>query len=313
MKRLLTVLSIGALCVVPATAAAAATTGAETKRSLNVVALGDSYASGVGAGDYQDGTVGGCFRSANSYSAVIVERLRKRGKRVAFTNVTCSGASISALRTSFRGEKPQFDALRRNTDLVLLTIGANDVDFDEYGEVCIQADCSGAPGKKVLSALPAMTRDLTAALRGIKARSPRAQIILAGYGQQVAPGANAKGAQLDPICAPEVFSAAERREGALVSKKLDLALRRAAVAAQRRGVNVEYVSPYSGFHGLHPSFAGHSLCDRKPQFYRGFDALAEGQEGPLAVLHLNKAGHAALANLADREVRVRPGFHGIFG
>lgn len=69
------------------------------------------------------------------------------------------------------------------------------------------------------------------------------------------------------------------------------------------------MSPFADSARLHPSFAGHSLCEDKAPYYRGFDALAEGQEGPDAVLHLNKEGQAALADLVQPRLRLRGGHH----
>ena len=64
-----------------------------------------------------------------------------------------------------------------------------------------------------------------------------------------------------------------------------------------------YVSPYQkNSVDLRQSFVGHSLCQEGAPYYRGFDALAPGQEGAEAVLHLNKAGQSALADLIVREV-----------
>ncbi|WP_188188552.1 SGNH/GDSL hydrolase family protein [Nonomuraea sp. SYSU D8015] len=299
MKSLLAVLTIGTLSVLPATAAAA---DAESTRSLNVVAMGDSYGSGTGAGDYEPGTEGGCFRSANSYSSVIVNELRQRGKQVNFTNVTCSGSAIRTLRESFKGEPPQFDALKHNTNVVMLSIGTGDIDFAGFGGLCIQADCSGAPAAAIRDLLPGMGEKLKALLIDIKARSPRAKIVLTGYGQQVTPGENAQGVPLDPICDSQVFSAQERLEGNQVARELDATLKNATWAAKTQGVNVRFVSPYVNSVNLRPEFEGHSLCQAEPPFYRGFDALAPGQEGIDAVLHLNQQGQAAMADLVQRKI-----------
>ncbi|WP_219471978.1 SGNH/GDSL hydrolase family protein [Nonomuraea rhizosphaerae] len=300
MKSLLVALSIGTLSVLPVTAAAADT---ESTASLNLVALGDSYGSGTGAGDYEPGTEGTCFRSANSYASVIAEGLRQRGKRVKFTNVTCSGSAIGTLRESFKGEPPQLNALKRNTDIVTLSIGTGDINFAGFGGLCIQADCSGAPATAIRGLLPAMGEKLTALLVDIKARSPRAKIVLTGYGQQVTPDENAEGVPLDPICESQVFTAQERVEGNQVARELDATLKKAAKAAFVRGVNIRFVSPYANSADLRPEFEGHSLCQDEPPFYRGFDALAPGQEGIDAVLHLNQQGQAALADLVARRIR----------
>ncbi|MEV5414073.1 SGNH/GDSL hydrolase family protein [Thermopolyspora sp. NPDC052614] len=262
--------------------------------------MGDSFGSGTGAGDYQEGTAGNCFRSANSYSEVVVKKLRERGRRVNFTNVTCSGSAISTLRQSFKGESPQFDALKWGTDLVLLSIGGTDIGFAGYGGVCIQADCSGEPTRAILDAMPQMGENLTTLLRDIQERSPRAKIILTGYGRPLTAGPNAEGVQHDPICDPAVFTPEERRQGNTVLERVDATLRSAADAARAQDVNVDFVSPFIDSVRLQPSFEGHALCESGAPFYRGLDAL--GQEGPEAILHLNRAGQAALADLVRRNV-----------
>ncbi|WP_440100570.1 SGNH/GDSL hydrolase family protein [Streptosporangium sp. H16] len=285
------------------TAPAAAATAGVTP-SFDVVALGDSYGSGTGAGDYEPGTEGTCYRSRNSSSAILVEELRQRGTNVKFTNVMCSGAAIQDLRQTFKGEPPQLDALRRNTDLVTLNIGGNDVDFAGYGNVCVQADCTGAPTAAILDRMPALKRSLSGLLTEIRRRSPRAQIVMTGYGRAVTRGQNATGVQLDPICDAGVFSPEERLAGAKVSGALDATLSRTAQAARARGVNIRFVGPHLNSTTLRPEFAGHSLCESTDPFYRGFDALAPGQEGGVAVLHLNRQGHAALAALIQRKVPI---------
>ncbi|MDF5756237.1 SGNH/GDSL hydrolase family protein [Spongiactinospora sp. TRM90649] len=307
MKLLLSAIAVGALVSVPGTAAMAATATGSGPRALNVVAMGDSYGSGTGAGDYQPGTEGNCWRSANSYSEVVVRELREQNRPVKFTNATCSGATTKHLRESFKGQAPQLDALAWNTDVVLLSIGTNDIGYAGYGGICMQADCTGAPTSAILDRMPAMRTSVKTALADIRARSPRAQIVLTGYGQQVTPGENAADVPLDPICGANVFSAQERVEGNRVAAALDGTLSGAARWARAHGVRVKYVSPYTGSGEVRPEFEGHSQCEAEPTFYRGFDSLAPGQEGQEAVLHLNQPGQAALADLVrDRVPALRP-------
>jgi hypothetical protein len=73
--------------------------------------------------------------------------------------------------------------------------------------------------------------------------------------------------------------------------------------AEAYGIDTAFVSEYAAdsVH-LNSTFAGHSLCQAGTPFYRGFDALAPGQEGPDAVLHLNKDGQTALADLVMAQV-----------
>lgn len=273
---------------------------ADIKWSLNVVALGDSYGSGTGAGDYLGGTgvANGCWRSANSYSEVAVARLRAVGLPVSFANVTCSGATTADLRQPFKGEPPQLDALRRDTHVVFLSVGTSDIAFADYGLLCVVGDCSGAPSQAEIARMPEMGANIAALLSEIKARSPWAQIVMTGYGSQLTGGENAQGVPLDPICDPGFFSSQERVDGNQVASALDATLRGTA----RQG-HAMYVSPYlENSVDLRPSFVGHSLCGESVPYYRGFDALAPGQEGAEAVLHLNKAGQAALADLILPEI-----------
>jgi lysophospholipase L1-like esterase len=271
------------------------------KGPLNVVALGDSYGSGTGAGDYLDGTgvAGGCWRSANSYSQTIVERLLAAGKQVSFKNVTCSGAATADLSQSFKGEAPQLDALQGNTHLVFLSVGTNDIDFATYGGTCIAADCSGPVTQAELAELPGMGQNVAALLDVIKERSPWAKIVMTGYGRQLTAGENAAGVPLDPICDPAYFSSQERIDGNQVASGIDATLRQTASQA-----GVTFVSPYTANSvDLQPSFVGHSLCEAGAPLYRGFDALAPGQEGQEAVLHLNATGQTVLADLVQGNLR----------
>jgi len=268
----------------------AGTAAADTARhTLNVVALGDSYGSGTGAGDYLDGTgvANGCWRSANSYSETLVARLRDAGASVSFTNVTCSGASTATLREEFKGEAPQLDALQPDTHVVFLSIGTGDIDFAGYGAQCVLADCSGQPTQDELAKLPGMSQNLATLLADIRTRSPHAHVVLTGYGSQLTDGPNAPDVPLDPICGDGIFTPQERIDGNQVAAALDQTLRGTA-----RQAGATFVTPYGT-----PEFAGHSLCQADVPYYRGFEALAPGQEGLEAVLHLNATGQRTLADL----------------
>ena len=295
MKKLSTIaVFAGAMVLAAAPAAQAA-----TPRAVNVVAIGDSYASGVGAGNYEPGTEGQCWRSANSAASQFVAKLRTGGVQVNFANVACSGAAIADLAQPFRGEPAQLDALNATTDVVTLTIGANDISFPSYGGLCIVDDCSGNATAAELAQVPALQSSLTTLLGTIAYKSPHAQIVLAGYGRQLNPGPNATGVQLDPICADGVITANERTDGNKVSFALDSALRSASTAAKSSGVKVTFVGPYKTDGTVQAAFAGHSLCEAQTPFYRGLDALAPGQEGREAVLHLSAAGQTAIAELIE--------------
>lgn|GEM_PF-5396160 len=266
--------------------------------TLSIVALGDSYASGVGAGNYIGGTEGGCWQSMNSTSQQVTHALITRGKEVNLTNVTCSGDKISDVRAY------QLGALQKDTNIVILSIGGNDVGFGSLVGLCLTAVCSGTPVRAAEAALPAMGVDLVRLFGEIHARSPHAQIVLVGYGQPMNAGANGAGA-VDPICGDQYFDAQERKEGSQFSAALDFTLRVAAGVAKLQGTDVTFVSPYQSSIGrtgtLRAEFAGHSLCDASGQYYRGFDALAPAPvgdpAGQTALLHMNAVGYGTLATL----------------
>ncbi|SDN18993.1 SGNH/GDSL hydrolase family protein [Allokutzneria albata] len=272
--------------------------------SLNMVTLGDSTASGTGAGDYRDRTAGVCWRSANSYSEVVAAKLRTGSRKVNLHNVACSGASINDVRTEFKNEPAQLNALKQDTDLVLLTLGANDVSYAEFGAQCIAGDCSKA-GRTVIDQMPAMSKNLLALFGEIKARSPRAKIVTVAYGRQLTRGHNALSLHaLDPVCAPVVFTGDERVEGNKVASALDATLRETVKKAKANGIDALFVSPYEADSvAVGKEFAGHSQCEARVPYYRGFDSLLPTQEGKEGVLHLNRAGHAALGKLVVAGLR----------
>jgi hypothetical protein len=301
IMRLLTRIAL----VMPAVAALSApgvASAAIPQPLLTVVALGDSYASGVGAGNYQAGTVGNCYRSANSYSQDLVASLKAAHESVSYTDVACSGATIASLSQEFDGFAPQLDALTPATRVVTVTIGTSDIDLFDYGAECIQGDCSGPDTQAILAKLPQLSSDMGTLFSEIHSRSPNAEVVVTGYGSQLTSGPNATGAALDPICDPSIFSAEERIQGNEVDFQLDSTLRGAVQQAAQSGINAVYVSPFLASGDISPEFASHSLCESGESFYHGFDELAPGADGQVALLHLTQNGEAALAGLIRSQV-----------
>ena len=89
------------------------------------VALGDSYSSGVGAGNYIASS-GSCDRSPNAYSALWANAHAP----ASYVSVACSGATTSDVLTN------QVSALSSSTTLVSITIGGNDENFAGIMEDC---------------------------------------------------------------------------------------------------------------------------------------------------------------------------------
>ncbi len=140
---------------------------------MHYVALGDSYSSGVGAGNYISSS-GSCDRSYNAYP----EQWADAHAPASFVSVACSGAETSDVLSS------QVSALSPSTTLVSITIGGNDAGFATTMETCVLAPTSvclaavSAADAFVAYVLPAR---LDTTLATIRADAPAAKIVVLGY------------------------------------------------------------------------------------------------------------------------------------
>lgn len=158
-RRVLLPALLTATLLAAAPAAAQAATGA-------YVALGDSYASGLGAGT----TSGACQRSRRAYAYQL-------GRRVTAFRA-CGGATTASLR---RG---QLGAFPSNTRLVTVTIGGNDAGFVDVIETCLFGAADHCD-TRVQQAEEFVREDLAERLRGvyeaIRERAPQAKVLVVGY------------------------------------------------------------------------------------------------------------------------------------
>ncbi|CAN5608230.1 SGNH/GDSL hydrolase family protein [soil metagenome] len=168
-------------------------TGCEPPNSY--VALGDSYTAGPGITP-QDPGFPGCLRSDANFPNLIAPDLAKP----AFRDVSCSGAQTKHM-TEVQGvdpdpdNPPQFTALDKNTEVVTLGIGGNDIGFSSIATTCgneaVEHNFQGSPCKDYYAGRPeaeqpqsriaALAPKLRAVLDGIDARSPRAKVFVVGY------------------------------------------------------------------------------------------------------------------------------------
>ena len=163
IRAALGVVAFAAVSLLPVQAA-----GADTGE---YVALGDSYSSGSGAGDYIDLA---CTRSANAYPAKWAEANRPSS----FRFVACGGAKIPDVRSR------QLSALGSGTDLVSISIGGNDAGFASTMIACTilsASRCRAAleEGREfVENELPGQ---LDALYAEIRSRAPQAKVVVVGY------------------------------------------------------------------------------------------------------------------------------------
>ena len=161
------------------------------------VALGDSYVAGPLLPEPYGEPID-CGRARSNWPAQVARAIDAR----VFVDASCGSAKSADMTAEQRAPlgskvRPQFDALTVDTDLVTVGIGGNDVGFDSlakgcinllpfpigdapWGRPCVQKNVFGSWDKT--SDKIARTRPkVEAVLDGIRARSPRARILLVGY------------------------------------------------------------------------------------------------------------------------------------
>ena len=171
--RILRVIFIFAIVVSTAAAGLVTATAAHAAGEVNYVALGDSYSSGVGAGDYISSS-GSCDRSTLAYP----EQWAGVNAPGSFVSVACSGATTADVLSS------QVSALSASTTLVSITIGGNDAGFSSVMETCVFL-----PTRLCLNAVAAAESFIATQLPGrldqtlqtIAADAPNATVVVLDY------------------------------------------------------------------------------------------------------------------------------------
>ncbi|NUV60286.1 SGNH/GDSL hydrolase family protein [Streptomyces sp. CAI-85] len=241
------------------------------------VALGDSYTSGPLLPQQVDAN---CARSDRNYPSLVSARIRTS----AFKDVSCGGATTEHMWKAQGTNGPQLDALSRNTDLVTVQIGGNDIGFGSIISTCAglyPQDPSGDPcrrhyrtkGVDQLSVTIARTAPRIAqVLRAVHARAPHARVVVVGYPALLPDDGSG--------CAPQVpFATKDFPYLRDTEKRLNLMLRLVALVSR-----AEYVDTYG------PT-VGHDMC-KSPEV-RWIEPLRPS--APAAPAHPNAKGEAAMA------------------
>ncbi|GAB6901803.1 SGNH family lipase [Kineosporia succinea] len=224
------------------------------------VALGDSYAAGVGAPPY-DAESGACLRSPLNYA----HTWAAEHPRFTLTDVTCSGADTDDVWAN------QLSALSRKTKLVTLTIGGNDNSgFSRSLQACLggtDADCAAATTAGADYATNVLEGDLEELYAEVKTLAPRARVVVLNYPQLIDQGTGSCGA-----ITPNSY----RRS--LIADQitaLDAAVARAARASRVKLVDVR------------DEFVGHAACSADPWI------IGTNVQNQTEWFHPNATGHAA--------------------
>lgn len=139
----------------------------------NYVALGDSYSSGVGAGDYL-ASGGNCQRSPHAYSQLWAEA----NAPASYTSVACGGARTVDVINN------QLSALSADTTLISMSIGGNDVGFGNVIKDCVlygTSTCVSEINDAENQARNTLPGQLDALYSAIQGRSPNARVVIMDY------------------------------------------------------------------------------------------------------------------------------------
>ena len=281
MSRPLTVV-LTAVAIMSATVVAGLPSGAAVS-PLRYVALGDSYSAASGVLPPDLTAPPACLRSARNYPHVIAARTN-----ASLTDVTCGAAQTQDYFASqYPGVEPQLNAVRRDSQLVTMTIGGNDNgtfinSIIRCGTAGLSTAGRGSPCKDRYGAsfareirtktYPALVK----ALNAVRARAPQARVAILGYPWIVPPRVGCFDKM--PIAEGDV----PYLRG--IQATLNDAVRRAAAATGSTYVNMDGVSN------------GHDAC--KDIGVRWVEPVLQGTNP--VVVHPNALGESRMAARALR-------------
>ena len=229
----------------------------------NYVALGDSYASGVGTRSYIADS-GSCQRSTKAYPYIDAARI---GANLTF--VACSGARVADVTAN------QLSSVTGSANLVSVQVGGNDAGFSSVITECAKpswlADCTAAVNNAQSIINNTLPGRLNALYSTIRSRASAARVTVVGY--------------------PRLFNGTDCNAGTFFSPTEMTRLNQTAdllnskVAASASAAGFTFVNPTS-------VFIGHAVCG-SPEWINGLsNPVSESY-------HPNVTGQTAYANLVD--------------
>jgi lysophospholipase L1-like esterase len=142
--------------------------GSAHATTVNYVALGDSYSSGVGTNHYDLSAT--CKRSSLAYPALL-----QAAKGYALNFQACTGATTSDVITK------QVPALSGTTNLVTVTAGGNDAGFTSLLVNCTLTNCVSSINSTITWVNTSLAARLDAMDAQIKSHAPGATVVVLGY------------------------------------------------------------------------------------------------------------------------------------
>jgi lysophospholipase L1-like esterase len=250
-----------------APALALALPAAAQASGANYVALGDSYASGLGAGSYSDGN---CYQSSNAFEVLWVNA----NHPASFANETCSGATTQSVISS------QLSPLNSSTTLVSIVIGGNDVGFSNTMITCVLEDtsaCVAAIQQDESEMQTQLPGEMDSVLSDIHADAPNAHVVVLDY--------------------PELYDLSKSSTciGLSTTDRIDL-----NQAADELDSQIQAAAARHGdtFGDVRSAFVGHQICDSSSWLHSvdwfnlsdSYHPTASGQSGGYYPVFTSLAG-----------------------
>ncbi|WP_457973821.1 SGNH/GDSL hydrolase family protein [Arthrobacter sp. D1-17] len=271
MLRRHTARMTGAIAVLALTAGVFSTP-ASADPPPTYVGLGDSYAAGIGGGEYGSapafGDVPPCIQTDAAYPAQL------RG-----LNLACSGATTADVSRIVTAAANHSSTARRvkHASHITVTVGGNDIGAAAATVQCAgltpAPECNAALFESLAVKLPQLPAKIKAMVAVIKSKAPRAKIVLTGYPRLFT---------VDSM-APE-----QKTTATTINAAVDLL--NATLAASALANRVGYVSVTQRFTNHGVGSADPWIVGPPPVCLATLTCAPDGR--PADTFHPNEAGHS---------------------
>lgn len=256
------------------------------EEQLEVVVMGDSYSSGEGVEPFYPES-DNCHRSKHAYAQVLANELEDKINLTSF--VACSGAETRHFKSRFKDQRPQLSSINEDTDVVILTVGGNNIGFKNFAIRCFglppirgEEECAQQYNRASDEIEAELPQELHESYRAIRKKvGSGVEVLVLGYPHVVLMEAY-------PVC--DLTSPLGRVLVREATVKLNRAIKTAAEDERWNFTFVDAASPDS-------PFWGHELCT-------GDSYIILPQVNPLRYsLHPNQKGQEAYAELVIAQLK----------
>jgi lysophospholipase L1-like esterase len=267
----------------------------ELTRTESLIAIGDSYSSGEGAGNYEPDSNrhnDTCHRSPAAWP----QRLAEDFELVTLPSLACSGARIRDVLTGRDGHEPerrrsQIERIPSRANVITVTIGGNDMGFGNVIRRCVLGNCASRSIRDRVGAdIAQVGRRLPGVYEKLKKAAPNATVIVSTYPRLFPRGSDLKDA--DGNCA--AWKRISAREVDYLNEEVETA--NAVIAAAAKKADVEFVD-------VTDAFDGRELRCKGPSYMNRLRILP--LETSSSSIHPTADGHARLAEVIGKQLTAR--------